>query len=502
MRDFLTTNEALIERLRATEKALVSRHPLPFGDGIIEFWIKTYQVEFLARGEYYNDWLIRYTAAHRKSRNIRVPISRRVVIREPNSKASQYPFENEIAVLTYLARYHPSIPVPKIYTYSIRKYGANTSFMALEYVQGQPLYTVWDSLSIFEKDSIVNEIVQIIAELSDKDFGCICGLTLKHNPGPTVDRFKFCQGRDKFHASNFYDIGPYYWTDSYIIAYYDKEIFYYSHAPEKHMYDDLFKDAYHKREFILTLERERKRIEDNFQRFDTDPVFAFTHGELSCRNILIQNGKIRAITGWGWAGCYPLCEVLRGEGFKSLGLGDDAAEKEGWGQHFENLLRKEMKARGWEEDLVAEFMAPRDPDLAMVRQEMVPVEDSSDGNGKSGDVPNEDASMDGDSRDGASEDDASGDDASMYDASGDDASMEDASGDDDSREDGSGDNGSEHDGSEDDAPGATPQGKAPRETIFQWLKRQKERRERTEPQTMIKLEPSRAGIIYAYAKKR
>lgn len=50
--------------------------------------------------------------------------------------------ENEIGFLTYIAKNHPSIPVPRVYAYDVGSQ-SSTPFIAVEYIRGEPLSTAW-----------------------------------------------------------------------------------------------------------------------------------------------------------------------------------------------------------------------------------------------------------------------------------------------------------------------------------------------------------------------
>ena len=121
--------------------------------------------------------------------------SRKVIIREPKEEASPCEIENEIAFLTYISKHHPSIPVPKVYAYNIRQSGSNSPYIAMEFIDGQPLDSVWSSLTESEKASLADQVAQIIVTLGEIDLGGIGGLTLEHKLGPTVEGTKLFKGR-------------------------------------------------------------------------------------------------------------------------------------------------------------------------------------------------------------------------------------------------------------------------------------------------------------------
>ena len=65
----------------------------------------------------------------------------------------------------------------------------------MEFVDGQPLDSLWFSLTDLEKSNIAEEVAGIIVNLSEINLGGIGGLTLDHKLGPTVEGFKLFKGR-------------------------------------------------------------------------------------------------------------------------------------------------------------------------------------------------------------------------------------------------------------------------------------------------------------------
>lgn len=69
------------------------------------------------------------------------------MLREPQEHALlPHQIENEIAFLTYITQYHPSIPVPKVYAYETGISGRPT-FIAMEHVEEQHLSGTWNTLT-------------------------------------------------------------------------------------------------------------------------------------------------------------------------------------------------------------------------------------------------------------------------------------------------------------------------------------------------------------------
>lgn len=129
------------------------------------------------------------------SESVETLSSRIIVIREPKEEASPCQIENEIAFLTYIAEHHPSIPVPKVYAYNIKQSGSDSPYIAMEFIDGQPLDSLWSSLTETEKASVADRVAQIIVTLSEINLGGIGGLTLEHKLGPTVEGMKLFKGR-------------------------------------------------------------------------------------------------------------------------------------------------------------------------------------------------------------------------------------------------------------------------------------------------------------------
>ena len=92
-----------------------------------------------------------------------------------------------------MAKYHPAIPVPKVYAYNIRD--GESPYIAMEYIQGDPLSSVWKSYSEPEKLVVAQSIADLILDLGEIPFDRIGGLTLKHEVGPTVEGVKLFKGR-------------------------------------------------------------------------------------------------------------------------------------------------------------------------------------------------------------------------------------------------------------------------------------------------------------------
>lgn len=373
----ITTNKALQERLSAVESALTETHHTYSNQERIDFEIKAWEVELLAEGGYNYVWLVRYTAKYHKSDSTNTLSSREFIIREPKEEASPCQIENEIAFLTYMAKHHPSIPVPKVYAYNIKQSGSNSPYIAMEFIDGQPLDSSWFSLTEIEKTIVTDEVAQIIATLSEIDLGGIGGLTLEHTLGPTVEGFKLFKGRNKFHSPTFYDIGPYPSTHAYVIACYDKEIHYYTNAPAEDLDEDLFEDT-SKEEFIESLRTARDKLFSDMSSFLPQEPFALVHGDFCGRNMMVHNGHISAIIDWEFAGSYPLSELLGGVGVELFELEDDnLVEYRKWSDKIKDAVVEKVRSRGWDEDKVALLVGQGNREVQLARREMIPMDDEA-----------------------------------------------------------------------------------------------------------------------------
>ena len=155
--------------------------------------IEDVNVDFFAEGGYNYLWLVSFSS---KTSGQHGAISRyKVILREPNDDALlPYQIENEIAHLIFIAKNHPSIPVPKVYAYDTGKTG-NEPFIMMEYIDGQPLSSAWSTYTEDEKLAAARQVAEIIVNLSEITFDRIGGLTLTHEIGPTVEGMKLFKGR-------------------------------------------------------------------------------------------------------------------------------------------------------------------------------------------------------------------------------------------------------------------------------------------------------------------
>ena len=265
-----------------------------------------------------------------------------------------------MAWLTYITKNHPVIPVPKVYAYQSK----DPPFIAMEYIAGQPLNEAWNAFTDTQKSEAVQEIADVVIALGEIRFDTIGGLSPDHKPAPTVESTKLFKGRHKFHSHDFYDIGPYPSTRDYVLACYDKEIYYYSHASADDMdwtwfvsedegteaVSDKAAAALKKTAFVQELEQERRRLQSNPHLFAPEQPFVLCHGDFQARNIMMHDGHIKAILDWEFAGSFPLSELWDGM-FDVLEAEDDAADDENsaWFKRVEGFVVDRARVKGWTE---------------------------------------------------------------------------------------------------------------------------------------------------------
>lgn len=170
-----------------------------------------------------------------------------------------------------------------------------------------------------------------------------------------------------------YDIGPYKSTKDYVLGCYDKEIYYYSHASEEDIDEDLFEEVA-VQDFVESLQVTRKSIAEDDAAFSPDEPFVLVHGDLHGRNIMVKEGRIVAVLDWEFAGSYPLSELLGGVGVDVLEMEteEDEDENNEWSDRIVNLAGEIAKSKGWDERRLALLLGEGNFELQKSRIEMVP----------------------------------------------------------------------------------------------------------------------------------
>ncbi len=193
-----------------------------------------------------------------------------------------------------------------------------------------------------------------------------------------------------------------------MIACYDKEIYYYTHASAEDLDEDLFETT-SKEKFVESLRAARDRLIADPSPFLPQEPFALVHGDFCGRNIMVHNGHINAVIDWEFAGSYPLSELLGGVGVELFELEDDnLLEYRRWSDRIRDALVEKVRGRGWDEDQVALMVGPGNRDLQLARIEMIPMDDEDDSGEDDG--GRDDGVEDDGGRDDGGEDDGGTDD--------------------------------------------------------------------------------------------
>jgi hypothetical protein len=179
-------------------------------------------------------------------------------------------------------------------------------------------------------------------------------------------------GQSKFHSKDCYHIGPYKSTKEYILACYDKEIYYYTHAAASDIDSDLFEKT-SLEHFVQQLREKRRFLETDFVATANEP-FVLVHGDFNCQNIMMQGTEVQAVLDWEFSGSYPLSELIGGIGVDVMEVIDDESEEENskWSRRIMKMAGETARRRHWPANEVGMLIGDGDPVLAYARTEMFP----------------------------------------------------------------------------------------------------------------------------------
>ena len=222
-------------------------------------------------------------------------------------------------------------------------------FQAEEYIDGDPLSDNWTSYSEPEKNEVARKIAELVICLGEVRSGSIAGMEPGGLLGPTVEGVKLFKGRNAFHDPACYDIGPYGSISKYVLAYYDKEIYYYAHAPESAFDVDRFKlDS--RAQFLQRLQEGKSSIKADVDATEPYEPFVLCHSDLQARNIMMKGTDIAAIIDWEFAGSFPLSELVDA-GVEVMEMVDEETEAERlhWCSKIRTRVEHVARERGWEQ---------------------------------------------------------------------------------------------------------------------------------------------------------
>ncbi|KAF9448527.1 hypothetical protein P691DRAFT_669241 [Macrolepiota fuliginosa MF-IS2] len=294
------------------------------------------------------------------------------VVRLPK-KVTLLPYKvvNEVNCISMISSRCPDIPVPEVYAFSS---DVPDPFIAQEYIDGNPLSSSWNGYTEDEKRQVAQRVADIVVKMGEMRFDQIGSFTGDVGAllGPTVEGSKLFKGRFKFHSQECYDIGPYKSTKDYVLACYDKEIYYYTHAPTSDIDFGLFENT-SLQDFIDQLRAKREQLATSFVA--ADEPFVLVHGDFNGRNIMMQGLKVRAVLDWEFSGAYPLSEIVGGVGIDVLEVIDDDSERENakWSQRIMAMVGETARQRGWTEREVEMLVGDGDPVVGHAKMEMFPT---------------------------------------------------------------------------------------------------------------------------------
>jgi hypothetical protein len=179
--------------------------------------------------------------------------------------------------------------------------------------------------------------------------------------------------QDKFHSNDCYPIGPYGSIKEYVLACYDKEIYYYTHAAASDI-DESFFESTPLPKFVHSLEETRKSISNEMSQ--PDEPFVLVHGDFHGRNIIMNCTEVSAVLDWEFAGSYPLSELLDDNGISVLECEDthSADENMEWCDRILECVGDVARRRGWKEEDVDLLVNGRNEALQLARGEMFPID--------------------------------------------------------------------------------------------------------------------------------
>ncbi|KAL6874803.1 kinase-like domain-containing protein [Trichoderma novae-zelandiae] len=281
-----------------------------------------------------------------------------------------YQITNDVAFKKFITTKLPHVPVPLGFFYHATQ-EHSTSFIAEEYIDATPLSSNWMSLKPEQKESMAKQLAKITVDLADTHFAMIGGLNPNDfQPGPTVEGAKIFKGRYKFHSKRYYPIGPYRTTKEYILACYDREIAYYSHADEEDIEKSLFQKV-RDSDFIGQLNKKRDVLASTDM---ADEPFTLVHGDFHGRNILTKGDQILGILDWEFAGSYPVSETLSGGGIDVVDADSEELDEENtlWDRRIRGFIHEEAGARRWKGGKLDLLLGDGNLELARARVEMFP----------------------------------------------------------------------------------------------------------------------------------
>ncbi|GIZ44418.1 hypothetical protein CKM354_000761600 [Cercospora kikuchii] len=349
-------------------------------------------VSYIARGAYNHVWLVESS-----SQAVTRPAKFVLRICQDNVTSLQ-PFQsrNHVACLQWLASNAPGIPIPKLYDWGDGSSSSpGASFTAEEFIEGQRLSAVWPTLAEEQRSSICNQIAKVIIDLGETRFDAIGSLVPNANDtgvgksvehGPTVEAAKLFNGRAKFHFPECYNIGPYQDSKSYVLACYDREIYFYSHANREDV-EDFFDDEQSPADFVESLKSKRRELveceaaathdESVFRVIDAEPK-VLVHEDFHAGNMLVRDGELVGLLDWDFAGAYPLSQLLGKGQILQISMpyeertDETEIEEDKWHERYRAAVAEEVRRRGWSQNNIDTLLGEGHEVLNVARMIMFP----------------------------------------------------------------------------------------------------------------------------------
>ncbi|KAL0637920.1 hypothetical protein Q9L58_003148 [Maublancomyces gigas] len=220
-------------------------------------------------------------------------------------------------------RAHTSIPVPRVYAWSAE---AGQEYLALEYVEGEFLSSVWGGYTEEEKEAVAVKLAKIITEMVEIRFDGVGGIL------PTVKESKTSKGRNKLHAKENYNTEPYY--------------------PSREDYHSYPGMGFNFWKTPLPTDLKTQRITLSKDSFPTSEPSVLCHHNFHGGNILVRGTDIVSVIGWDCAGSFPLSEAFyRGLNIVVRRTGDESVKENLiWRSRILNLAGDMMCEKGWQDE--------------------------------------------------------------------------------------------------------------------------------------------------------
>jgi aminoglycoside phosphotransferase (APT) family kinase protein len=300
--------------------------------------------------EFHIIFVIAYAAADLESwsitKDLKLPIgsTTELILRVSGNHISKIKTENEAAVLSWLCK-NTNIPVPRVVAYD----SSNNNSLQHEYIlmtrePGKSLADVYSSFDLSQMDTILDQLIDVNAELHKHTWSHVGGLAFDDNhciiPGPVLeetfwfesDILALWPAGETFDSLNI--SGPFTSYTQYISAHLLK----YKHAIEIHPSLEFMHDI------LPQFDRVLANITSEPMQTKLDKVpLRLAHKDLHFANILVDPAaaRITSIIDWEFAGVVPFTRWNPSRAFLWNAQDSETSKAE----KMSLMERYEMKAR-------------------------------------------------------------------------------------------------------------------------------------------------------------